>query len=196
MVEMGVEPKLYQVMVEEDKSQIRILSDRELVDLNLVNTIWKRDPWRIDLLAKKATAIASSQFGNVYRSQLAVSCQGRGKLNMTFGIRLPQNYINAGSYDNAEKLINKEIRIGANSDDFDNSEAFTVDKRYRLDDYIFADISSPRLMEMIENESLLYVDLYSDMVSARQYDKFEMMSPSFSLDQSNRAIRLIEKSCE
>lgn len=88
--EMDIDPGLFDLMVQEGKDGIRILSDAEMSGLNVINSGWKKPKWSIE-------AVEGGQY--LRGVQESVYGQGKAILYCDGGRVLFQSYYQAGTKD-------------------------------------------------------------------------------------------------
>lgn len=198
MQEMGIKPDIFSAIAQTDRDAIRYLTTTEMAEWGILNRSWRSSIWSIDLTRSSPAAYTLSEFGPHHTARLEYSCDGRGQqLNLI--LRLPQSYIQDGrsglNGDMAEILAH-DIEVtffkeGRQVLDFKS----VLLNRHADDQFVYGTIEDASVIQAILIADEVSMSLYPSFVAARQYDQFEMMTPTFSLQRSVRAIRLISRNC-
>lgn len=198
MQEMGIKSDIFSAIAQTDRDDIRFLTMSEMIEWGVLNKSWRQSIWSIDLTQSNPVAYTHSEFGPHHSARLEYSCDSQGqRLNLI--LRLPEPYIQDGSTgedgDMTTLLAERaELEFLKGGTPVQNSTPNLLN-RHADDQFVYGSIEDTGTIEAVLIADEVSMSLYSSFSAARQYDDFEMMSPTFSLQRSARAIRLIKKNC-
>lgn len=198
MLEMGIKTDIFSAIAQTDRNSIRFLTIPEMIEWGVLNKSWRPSGWSIDLTRINPVAYTLSEFGSQHSARLEYSCNNQSQ-RLSLSLRLPESYIQDDSTREDGGAINlltehAELEFLKDGIPVQNSKPNLL-KRHADDQFLYGTIEDNGIIESTLIADVVAMSLYSSFWATRQYDDFEMMTPTFSLQHSARAIRLIKKNC-
>jgi len=197
MQEMGIEPNIISAIAQTDRDVIRYLTTAEMKEWGILNKSWRFSDWSIDLTQRSPIAYTLSEFGPHHTARLEYSCDKKGQ-RLSVVLRLPDSYIKDGwsGIGNMADILAQNIEVNFLKDrtSMSDSEIALVDRRAD-DQFVSGTVEDAAVIQAMLLADEVKMTLYPNNVTARQYEDFEMMEPTFSLRRSTRALQLLQRSC-
>lgn len=197
LIEMGIDPDVFSTIVQTGRDDIRFLTTYEMDKWGILNTSWRSVPWAIDLSSNNPVAFTISSLGPHHFARLEYFCKSR-RPTLRISLRLPQSYLTGGwsGIGDMASLLPDDIelffsRAGSPQWEF----VASLSERQVNDEYVYGFIHDSSALEAAMRADQVEMRLHASMVAMRQYEHSAMMSPTFSLRQSARAINLIASNC-